>query len=365
MSAERTVLVTGAGGFIGGSIVEALHLGSAYRVRAGIHSWQSAARIGRFPVEMVPCDILAPDSIASALEGVRYVVHCAYGDRRATVEGTERMLAGALAAGVDRFVHMSTVEVYGDADGEVDESRPYKYTGRPYGDSKIDAEKVCWAYTQRGLPLTVLRPTIVYGPFSKLWSVRVAERLQSKRFAGVQAHAQGRCNLLYIDDLVAMIENVLQNDDGVGEALNVNGSDRPTWNEYFDAFAAVVGRGPLKGSQARTFALGAKAMEPARAVAKLILARYQGPVMKIYARSALAKTAIRRAEKMIKTTPTVAELALYGRDTVYAIDKATSRLGYRPRYDMRRGLDLTARWLEHEGLIAERGQAPTAEVASS
>ena len=91
-------------------------------------------------------------------------------------------------------------------------------------------------------------------------------------------------------------------------------------------------------------------MEPARAVAKLVLARYRGPIMKVYARSALAKTAIRKAEKMIKTTPTVAELALYGRDTVYAIDKATSRLGYRPRYDMRRGLDLTARWLEHEGL---------------
>jgi uncharacterized protein YbjT (DUF2867 family) len=88
MGSRRTILVTGAGGFIGGRTVEILHRLGDTEVRAGVRRWSGAARIGRFPVDIVHCDILQPDSIARAVEGVDAVVHCAVGDREVTVRGT-------------------------------------------------------------------------------------------------------------------------------------------------------------------------------------------------------------------------------------------------------------------------------------
>ena len=112
MQAKQKILVTGTSGFVGGRIVELLHLTQFGEVRAGVRTWSSAARIVRFPVEVVLCDIMKPESIAEAMKGVDAVVHCAYSDsRQVIVEGTRNMLEAALAEGVKRFVFLSTAEV--------------------------------------------------------------------------------------------------------------------------------------------------------------------------------------------------------------------------------------------------------------
>ena len=73
---KPVVLVTGAGGFIGGWVAEALHL-SGWDVRAGISRWTSAARIARFPLTIVQCNVMDQASLDGALKGVDVVVHCA------------------------------------------------------------------------------------------------------------------------------------------------------------------------------------------------------------------------------------------------------------------------------------------------
>jgi len=67
---DETVLVTGAGGFIGGRLVEALVLGGAARVRPALRRWSSAARIARFQVAPVLCDVTRREQVDRALEGV-------------------------------------------------------------------------------------------------------------------------------------------------------------------------------------------------------------------------------------------------------------------------------------------------------
>ena len=73
--------------------------------------------------------------------------------------------------------------------------------------------------------------------------------------------------------------------------------------------------------------------------------------MALYQRFGLAKQLMRRAERIIRQMPTPAEFRLYGRKAFYVTEKATQRLGYRPRFSMRRGIDRSVAWLKHEGYV--------------
>ena len=136
-SAERVILVTGGGGFIGNRFVEVIHLTGFGRARVGVRRWASAARAARFPIDIVLCDVLDVRQIAAAMHGVDVVVHCAVGDERVIVEGTRNVLEAAARNQVSRVLHISTAEVYGsEVSGRVDETRPCTTTGSPYANAK-------------------------------------------------------------------------------------------------------------------------------------------------------------------------------------------------------------------------------------
>src|SRR3990170_1568647 len=133
MRNDNHVFITGAGGFIGGRLAEVLHCSGWPAVCAGVRRWSSAARVGRLPIDIVRCDVTDAKQVHAALDGVSAVVHCAAGSRDVTVDGTRNMLEAAFAHGVERFVHVSTIDVYGNSLGEVYEDSPYRYTGSQYG----------------------------------------------------------------------------------------------------------------------------------------------------------------------------------------------------------------------------------------
>lgn len=349
MSEARKILVTGAGGFIGGRTVEALLQHPEFgTVVPSIRRWSTMARIGRYPVDPVACDLLEPDQIRRALEGIDAVIHCAVGGREATVTGTQNLLDAALAAGVRRVVHVSTIDVYGRATGEVDESTPFEVTGRAYGDSKIEAEERCLAAVEKGLDVVIIRPTIVYGPFSDTWTVAFAGRLWSRGWLLPSEACQGTCNLVHVDDLVRAMLLAVDADVRPGSAYNINGPDSVTWQAYVEGLNAALGLPPLESPPEQRARLRSTLTQPVRNLIKAAYNQFEDQVGTLYKRSQLARGFIKSVQTRLQRVPSPAEYDLYGRQVRFSSDRASAELGYRALVTSESGIAQSAAWLLHE-----------------
>ena len=345
----QKILVTGAAGFVGAWVVESFQL-SGVPVRAGIRSWNSAVRLARRDVEIVPCDVLSSDQLRSAMEGCDAVVHCAVGNEKVTIDGTRNVLAMADELGLRRVVHLSSVGVYGNAAGIVDEE--VKRSGsNAYAKRKIAAEQVCEQFIARGTPVVVLRPTIIYGPFSYAWTVSFANRLWSGRWGTFGRAGEGKCNLVYVTDVVQAIFRALQSETEPGGTYNINGDEIITWNEYFVRFNQALGRPPLAALRTWPIAVKSRLLFPVREVGRFALTRFNSPLMNLHARSALAAKYMKVTESSLKLTPTSDQLKLYGLDVQYPIEKARNQLGYTPQVSVSQGLEFSAAWLRHHELL--------------
>lgn len=342
--------MTGAGGFIGGRVVEIAYLGRLAKVRAGLRAWSGGARIARFPVPIEVCDVLNREQVARSVKGIDAVIHCAVGNKEVIVKGTENILDAALKARVKRFVHLSTAEVYGNVQGTINEEFPCVSMGNEYADSKIAAENLCREFAEKGLPVLILRPSIVYGPFCDPFTVKIAQRLLAGTLGEMKNGGNGVCNLTYVDDLVYCIFRSLWNDRSAMETFNVNGPDKVTWNDYFRGFSEALGIrnvGDIDRTKSRVKASAQALLNP---LAMYVGKHYGGFVLKAGRKLGLERR-LEGLTSFLHTTPTNFDLDLYDRKAYYSFAKAERMVGYSPRYNLETGLKLCVDWLEHEGYL--------------
>lgn len=170
------ILVTGATGFVGRNLCPYL-AAKGYRVRALVRRTSDHGFLDALGAERAWGDLRDPASVAAAMEGCRAVVHAGavfrfWGQREkfwaVNVEGTRHVLEAAHRAGVDRFVHISTIAVVGKppAEGLITEETPCQPQDA-YQESKLEAERRVLAFGREyGLPGVVLRSGAIYGPWS-------------------------------------------------------------------------------------------------------------------------------------------------------------------------------------------------------
>lgn len=343
------VLVTGASGFLGGRLVESMWSTGWATPVGTVRRWPRAVRPARCPVELTLCDITDPAGVEQALAGVDAVVHCAKSDdRESIVGGTRNVLEAAERHGVGRVVFVSTAEVYGPtAAGEITEDAPTEPVGRVYGDAKIEAEELCRSMAARGVATTILRPSLIYGPFSSSWSIRMAKRLVTGNWARFDTHADGTANLVYIDDMVQAIRLSLDRAGTSSETYNVNGPDRLTWNQYFEMFNAALGLPELRTVSSSSSRLRTRTRDSLNSVIQPIQTRFRSPLMDMYLRGGVASQLMKRVKSGLSTTPSSSELmGLYSRTAHYDDVKLRRQLGYQPVVDIRLGLERTVAWLE-------------------
>uniref|UniRef100_UPI00404852CC NAD-dependent 4,6-dehydratase LegB n=1 Tax=Polynucleobacter sp. TaxID=2029855 RepID=UPI00404852CC len=240
---NSTILITGADGFIGSHLTEALvRLG--YKVRAFVmynsfNSWgwldHCAPDIkGRF--EVFAGDIRDPNGVKEAMKGCDVVLHLAaliaipysyhspdtYVDTN--IKGTLNVLQAARDLGIKRVIHTSTSEVYGTARFvPITEEHPLQGQS-PYSATKIAADQLAYSfYTSFGLPVVIVRPFNTYGPRQSARAVIptiITQIANGKRQIKLGAISPTR-DFNYVQDTVSGFIATLNSEKGLGQVVNL------------------------------------------------------------------------------------------------------------------------------------------------
>lgn len=328
-----TALLTGASGFIGSRLSERLATEEGVYVRAMVRNLKKAEWLQKFPLEIVQADLLDLDALRKAVRGCDLVFHCAAmvretGDRKVfyqtNIEGTKNILKASIEAGVKKFIHFSSVAVYGmNPPNQVDEATPYQPCGNLYCDTKIGGEKAVWdVYHEGKIPVVVIQPANVYGPRSNAWALRPIKLIQSGQMILINGGV-GLCNYVYIDNLIDATILATKNDASTGQAYLISDGNPVTWKEFFEYYARMSGRPELRSVPEWLGKIIALGMEMG--------SKFTGKPPKI------SREAIRYLTRQSR----------------FSIEKARRELGYQPRISIEEGMKLTEQWLREAGYLSK------------
>ena len=250
-------LVTGATGYLGSHIVERL-IEQGHEVRALARKTSDITHLKTTAAEIILGDIEEYDSLVPAVNGVDVVFHAAarvmpgwgvWEDfENCIVRGTENMLKASAEAGVSRFVYVSSVTVMGRAalaDTPAAETAQYdlEFNRDTYYDwAKMKGEQSAIDYHKQGkLPVTVVRPCMVYGPGWDLLSDRVFR--YTKMPIGVwPGRENARTALVHVTDVADCIILAATNEMAVGQVYNIAPPEEGRFRDLVAAMCRAAGK---------------------------------------------------------------------------------------------------------------------------
>jgi nucleoside-diphosphate-sugar epimerase len=257
---KRTVLVLGAGGYVGRKLMSALARCEDIQPTAGL----------RRPSAMSDYASICVDATDSAelekhLSGFDAVINCVGSDPTVMLHSTHALLRAAQASR-PLIVHFSSMAVYGSSCGPVDEKAPLRGDTGAYANAKVETERLMAAYPRR----VVLRPGCIYGPGSPAWSNRIARLLQARRLGDLGAAGDGVANLVHVDDVAVAVIAAIRQPQCEGEVFNLAMKNPPTWNDYFICFAKALGAVPVRRVGERTLKVETRIVAPFLKVCEIV-----------------------------------------------------------------------------------------------
>lgn len=319
-----TALVTGATGFLGCALVAEL-VQRNQAVRVLVRDGQKARQQFGNAVMIVVGEITDAARVQQAVAGATSIYHLAgrlyhpstpaelY--RETHVAGAHTLLQACLEqTQLQRIVHVSTTGVHGvTGKTPAAEDAPFAPTN-PYEATKLEGELLALrAYQEQGLPVTVARPGLVYGP-GDLHLLGFFRTIKKGLFRVID---EGRALLhpIYIDDLIAALLLCASSEQAIGRSYNIAGDRHVTVRELATAIAQSLDRKLPAGS------------------IPLWLANLASDVF--------AMTPGMKGERAPLTRSRVQFLT---NSRIYDISRARAELGYAPRVGLEKGMKATATW---------------------
>jgi nucleoside-diphosphate-sugar epimerase len=332
------VLVTGAGGFIGGYLIQRL-LGAGHEVRGLALDEADAERIRRAgDAEVLFGDVTKAGGLRPAAEGVDVVFHAAarvsdWGPWRAfeelTVRGTENMLAAAIDAGVSRFLLFSSTAVYEPmrpGSPPLTEDAPYGGPDSPwgyYGQAKIMAERALLRAQEEGrIAATIVRPVSIYGPGDRVFIPRIVQFLRRPTATWI-GDRNPYTPFLFVSDAADAIAAAGTSDKAAGQTYTL---------------------GPDPEIRMRDFLL---------AICRSLDIRPPRLTVPYFLAAALANLSDRGA-RLIRTKepPSLTRMSIFlmTQDQRFDISKAKRDLDWQPKVSMEEGVRQATEWARAQGL---------------
>jgi nucleoside-diphosphate-sugar epimerase len=318
---RKIIFVTGATGLVGSHAVEeALRLG--HHVRALVRPSSDTRRLDQWGVDKVEGDLSDPDPLRRGVAGADWVINCAakVGDwgsledfRRLNVQAFGELLDAAVAARVERFVHVSSLGVYEARDhfGTDETTPPAAEALDGYTRSKVEAEALALRFAaERGLPVSIVRPGFIYGPRDRTVLPKLVGALRTGRFVYFGSGDQV-LNCIYVKNLVHGTFLAAEVPEAIGQVFNLTDGVRISKRQFVRRVAELAG------------------LRPPRRRIPLWLAWTLAVWME--------RSALRRGSSV----PPLVNKARYkflGLNLDFSIEKARRVLGYQPPYSTEAGL---------------------------
>jgi nucleoside-diphosphate-sugar epimerase len=319
---SKRVLVTGAGGFIGSHLTAALAQRGSEVVALDVDV--SGIQHLDGTVQLLEGDVGDSTIVSRALDGVQAVFHLAAAHRsvlapeseyrRVNVDAVAALAVAAREAGVERFVHCSTVGVYGRLESPPANEDSVCRPELAYERTKLEGEEVIRrAVREDGLPAVVLRPSWVYGPGCPRTD-KILRAAASGRLVLAGSGARYR-HCIYVRDMVEAFLRAESEAGAVGRTLIIGDARAVTVRDLLEEAARVTG-----------------GRAPRRVPLALLLA---------------AAAAIEAGCRLVGQEPPISRRSLRFFTANTAFDTTLSRgvLGLEPRYDLAAGLGETHRLL--------------------
>jgi nucleoside-diphosphate-sugar epimerase len=324
------VALTGASGYTGGRLLEALRA-RGDEVAVLVRPQSVSGRLRSLASRVVEGTLGDAAAACRLVDGVDAVLHVAAVYRTAghkdayyrevNVVGTGTLLEAAARQGVRRFVHTSTVGVHGHVERPpADETAPFA-PGDIYQATKAEAERLALDFhRKRGVPVAVVRPGAIYGPGETRF-LKLFRAIARGRYAIV---GSGRTlyHPVFIDDLVDGFLLALERPEAVGESFLVCG---PSYVSQLE-LAALIAR--HTGGRVLPFRIPARPVQWAG-----------GLVEAICVPLGLDPPLHRR------------RVDFWTKSRAFTIEKARRLLGYAPKVDVDQGIARTAAWYREAGWL--------------
>ncbi len=248
----KTILVTGATGFLGGALIHRLSDEGAY-VRALARRPGRDRYIRELPgVEIVMGAITDLDRMRDVSLGCDYVVHTAAalsGSLTAQMPvnetGTRNITIAAAESKLRRLVHVSSIAVYGYGykDAIISEESSFTESKDSYVYSKRAAEQMLLkTAASSGLrSYSIIRPGMIYGPRSSFWTKKLFRHAKRRPMPWLGT-GEGYCFPIYVDDVVDLIVTLLTHPNAHERVFNCAPDPAPTWRAFLQGYQALIDR---------------------------------------------------------------------------------------------------------------------------